>query len=123
MRFLIALYLSLSPFIHSIVVNAQQTQPTANATAACQLIAQGSADTRIWPLDLANFDYLDAKTHYWSATNGDLTPACAVFPTTAAELSYVVKSLLNYPEVPFAVKSGGHNTNVGFSSKWNRKRL
>jgi len=95
---------------------AQAVAPSPNATAACQQISQGSAETQIWPLGLANLDYLDAKNHYWSATNADLTPACAVFPTTAAELSYVVKTLLKYPDVPFAAKSGGHNTNVGFSS-------
>jgi FAD/FMN-containing dehydrogenase len=39
-----------------------------------------------------------------------------VFPTLAAAVSYVVQVLLGYPSVTFAVKSGGHNTNVGFSS-------
>jgi len=97
-------------------ISAQSTAPSPNATAACQEISQGSAETQIWPLGLTNLNYLDAKNHYWSATNADLTPACAVFPTTAAEVSYVVKTLLKYPNVPFASKSGGHNTNVGFSS-------
>jgi len=120
MRFIIAFCFNVSPFFYLPFAIAQQTQPSANATAACQLISQGSADTHSWPLGLTNLDYLDAKNHYWSATNSDLTPACAVFPTTAAELSYVVKSLLEYPDVHFAVKSGGHNTNVGFSSKWHR---
>lgn len=105
-----------SLFFYSIAT-AQQTEPSSNATAACQVISQGSAETQSWPLGLTNPDYLDAKNHYWSATNGDLTPACAVFPTTVVELAYVVKSLLKYPDVRFAVKSGGHNTNVGFSSK------
>lgn len=65
---------------------------------------------------LTNPDYLDAKNYYYSEANADLTPACAVFPTNAEEVAYVVETLLDYPTVPFAVKSGGHNTNVGFSS-------
>ena len=90
--------------------------PSLSATAACQLISQGTAETQIYPQDAANPDYIDGKTHYWSSANADLTPACVVFPTTAEELSYVVTSLLQYTSVPFAVKSGGHNSNVGFSS-------
>ena len=120
MRLTKAFYLSLPFFSPFYGAAAQQTQPTANATAACQLISQGAAETRIWPLGLTDLDYLDAKTHYWSATNGDFTLVCAVFLITALDLSYVVKSLLKYSDVPFAVKSGGHNTNVGFSSKYTR---
>jgi FAD/FMN-containing dehydrogenase len=92
------------------------TGPSISATAACNLISQGSAETQIYPLAITNSDYIDGKSHYYSATNSDLTPACVVFPTTAEEVSYVISSLLQYPSVPFAVKSGGHNANVGFSS-------
>lgn len=92
------------------------TGPSPSAIAACRLISQGSAETQSYPLGVTNADYIDGKSHYWSAANADLTPACVVFPTTAEEVSYVVTSLLEYPSVPFAVKSGGHNSNVGFSS-------
>ena len=96
--------------------SASATAPSPSASAACEEIAKGSAETEIWPLALTNPDYEDAKNHYYSSANADLTPACAVFPTSAAEVSYVVNVLLKYPTVPFAVKSGGHNPNVGFSS-------
>jgi FAD/FMN-containing dehydrogenase len=66
--------------------------------------------------DALNSDYVDAKDHYWSAANADLSPACAVFPTSTEEVSQVVSTLLKYPDVTFAVKSGGHNPNVGWSS-------
>ncbi len=79
-------------------VSAQVTSVIAgsppSATAACQLISQGTAETQSYPHDVANPDYIDGKTHYWSSANADLTPACVVFPTTAEELSYVVTSLL-----------------------------
>ncbi|TVY29461.1 putative FAD-linked oxidoreductase [Lachnellula hyalina] len=92
------------------------TGPSPEASAACQNISQGSAETQIYPQALADPDYLTAKNHYWDAANADLTPACVVFPTSAEQVSYVVSVLLSFPTVPFAVKSGGHNTNVGFSS-------
>jgi FAD/FMN-containing dehydrogenase len=93
-----------------------QNAPSPDTSAACLKIAQGSAETVIYPAGLADPDYLDAKNHYWSAANADLTPACVVFPTSANETSYVIKVLLEFPTVQFATKSGGHNTNVGFSS-------
>ena len=92
------------------------TGPSPEASAACQSISQGSAETKIYPQALADPNYLYAKNHYWDAANADLTPACVVFPTSAEEVSYVVQVLLDFPTVPFAVKSGGHNSNVGFSS-------
>jgi FAD/FMN-containing dehydrogenase len=102
--------------LSALAQNLTATGPSPEASAACQSISQGSAETKIYPQDLADPDYLDAKNHYWDTANTDLTPACVVFPTSAAEASYVVHVLLEYPTVPFAVKSGGHNSNVGFSS-------
>lgn len=89
---------------------------SAGAKAACLAIAGGSAETLSYPLDSLDYDYVQAKTHYWSAANADLTPACVVFPATAEEVSNVVHILQNYTDVGFAMKSGGHNPNVGFSS-------
>lgn len=106
--------LCLCPF--STAQSTSASGPSPSASAACEQILQGSAETAIWPAALTNPDYLDAKNHYYSSANADLTPACAVFPTNAEEVAYVVEVLLDYPTVPFAVKSGGHNTNVGFSS-------
>lgn len=86
------------------------------ATAACATIAAANIKT-LTPL--ANFlspDYINAQSHYWSAANGDLIPACVVFPNNAQDVSAIVTALLEQPTVPFAVKSGGHNPNVGFSS-------
>jgi hypothetical protein len=95
------------------------TAPSPQASAACLEISTGSAETGIWPAGLTNPDYEDAKNHYYSAANADLTPACAVFPTSAVEVSYIVKVLLKYPTVPYAVKGWGHNPNVGFlSTNW-----
>ncbi|PMD47417.1 FAD-binding domain-containing protein [Hyaloscypha variabilis F] len=115
-----AIFSLLSLCIFATPIQAQAatsaTAPSPQASAACLEISTGSAETQIWPAGLTNPDYEDAKNHYYSAANADLTPACAVFPTSATEVSFVVKVLLKYPTVPFAMKSGGHSPNVGFSS-------
>jgi len=90
--------------------------PSPAAIAACSAIAKGTAETQLYPGDALNADYVTAKDHYWSAANADPTPACVVFPTNANEVSAVVKVLQSYTDVNFAMKSGGHNPNVGWSS-------
>jgi hypothetical protein len=111
-------FVALSIFItpNAAQGSASATAPSPQASAACLEISTGSAETQIWPAGLTSADYEDAKNHYYSAANADLTPACAVFPTSAAEVSFIIKVLLKYPKVPFAIKGGGHNPNVGFSS-------
>lgn len=64
-------------------------------------------------LDLA---YIDEQSEYWSTSCSALRPSCIIFPKSAEEVSTVVKILANTTEKFFAVKSGGHNPNNGFSS-------
>ena len=92
------------------------TQPQASI-AACSALAEYLPDfTLTYPSASLNANYLYATNHYWSSTNQDATPACVVLPTNAEDVSAVIRILLEYPSVPFAVKSGGHNANTGFSS-------
>lgn len=63
-------------------------------------------------LDLA---YIEEQSQYWSTSCSALIPSCIIFPKSAEEVSTVVKILANTTET-FAVKSGGHNPNNGFSS-------
>jgi hypothetical protein len=91
--------------------------PLTSSMEACQtIVANCPSFTLTWPSGTATTEYFYATNHYWSNTNVDATPACVVFPTSAEDVSTVIKILLQYPEVPFAVKSGGHNPNAGFSS-------
>jgi hypothetical protein len=93
------------------------TPPPMRAMAACSVImANCPGFTLTWPSGTSNAEYVYATTHYWSSTNTEVTPACVVFPTSAEDMSAVIQILLQYPDVPFAVKSGGHNPNTGFSS-------
>jgi len=101
---------SLAQVIHAIT-------PNADTLTACNHISSLSIQTYLTnSLDALLPTYVDAQSHYWSAANADLHPACIVFPTTAEEVSQIVATIDNYPDVNFAVKSGGHNPNVGYSS-------
>ncbi|GLA68782.1 hypothetical protein AtubIFM55763_006981 [Aspergillus tubingensis] len=60
--------------------------------------------------------YSNAVKEYWNGVNADNRPACAFFPATAQQVSVAVQQLNKYPTAPFALKAGGHNFNVGFSS-------
>jgi FAD/FMN-containing dehydrogenase len=64
------------------------------------------------PLSL---DYHKDLTRYWSAACGDLKPTCIAAPSSALEMSKIVKQLHNFDDL-FAVKSGGHMPNNGFAS-------
>lgn len=64
------------------------------------------------PLSL---DYYKDLTKYWSAACGDLKPTCIAAPSSALEMSAIVKQLHNFDGL-FAVKSGGHMPNNGFAS-------
>ncbi|KAI4861601.1 FAD-binding domain-containing protein [Hypoxylon rubiginosum] len=64
------------------------------------------------PLDLS---YLDEQNKYWSTSCSALKPTCIIFPKDADEVSAIIKVLNNNTE-NFAIKSGGHNPNNGWSS-------
>ena len=59
--------------------------------------------------------YIDEQRNYWSTSCAALKPTCIIFPTTADEVSTVIK-ILNGNNEKFAIKSGGHNPNNGWSS-------
>ncbi len=50
-----------------------------------------------------------------AANDADI-PACAFFPASSEDVSAAIIALGKEPGVPFALKSGGHNWNRGFSS-------
>ena len=95
--------------------------PSPNALKVCKTLEarfpQQVADSG---LELNNLtlgpDYTQARTDYWSQANAQVKPACIFFPASAQDVSFAVKTLNNYTDVPWGVKGGGHNPNVGFSS-------
>ena len=66
-----------------------------------------------YPQDSA---YKLENTDYYNIGLAELGPACILQATKATEVSEAVKILNKYGDVPFAVKSGGHDPNEGHSS-------
>ncbi|KAI1098868.1 FAD-binding domain-containing protein [Jackrogersella minutella] len=64
------------------------------------------------PIDLS---YIDEQDDYWSTSCSAMKPTCIIFPKDADEVAAIVKVLNNNTE-NFAIKSGGHNPNNGWSS-------
>lgn len=60
-----------------------------------------------------SLNYLQAKEHYM--TSSTQTPLCVVEVASAQDISAVLK-VIGQTKTPFAVKSGGHASNPGFSS-------
>lgn len=91
--------------------------PSSRALQCCASIASSTrVATLSWQTSLYTSSYTYARSHYWSSANGNATPACVVLLTSAQEAASVVLVLLQYPDVGFATKSGGHSANVGFGS-------
>lgn len=80
---------------------------------ACDEISATLAD-RVWVQ--SDKDYNSEVNSYWSTALQDPKPACVVLPRSADEVSSAVKVLNKYPDVQFAVKSGGHSPNERQSS-------
>jgi FAD/FMN-containing dehydrogenase len=96
---------------------AVATAPSADTLAACSTISSTGTQTLTLATDSLNPGFIYTQSHYWSAANADLYPTCEVFPTTAEEVSSIVSIIQTAgSDVNFAVKSGGHNPNVGYSS-------
>lgn len=89
---------------------------SVNAAVACAEIAL-SVNTLVDGTPEALLpDWLTATVRYWSQAAADQIPECVVLPTSAEEVSTIVTVLQKYDDVEFAMKSGGHNPNVGYSS-------
>lgn len=88
--------------------------PSESTVQACHAIADQLPDGRVaYPLQLP---YLAETQRYWSLALRDLRPACIVSPRDAGQVAAAVRVLASHTDVPFTVKSGGHDPNPGHSS-------
>ena len=83
----------------------------ATANTCSQVGALNATEVKRAP----SLEYLTEQQNYWSTGCSALKPSCILFPKSTEELASIVKVLNNNNET-FAVKSGGHNPNEGFSS-------
>ncbi|KAH8923996.1 FAD binding domain-containing protein [Atractiella rhizophila] len=104
--------LLLSTLVFATVSQAQNASTESiRSSATCEYFSGNNQ------VDVDYFLSLDYQTDlvYWNAGCAALKPACILFPKNADEVSLVVKQLRQTNET-FAIKSGGHSPNKGFSS-------
>ncbi|CZR53974.1 uncharacterized protein PAC_03857 [Phialocephala subalpina] len=102
--------------VPSAILGAPSPVPSGGMAACAAIAANTQVQMESWPVNQYTSQYSTARTHYWNAANADRTPACVVLPQNAQDVSDAIRVLLGYPDIGVAVKSGGHNANVGFSS-------
>ncbi|KAF2142885.1 uncharacterized protein K452DRAFT_225838 [Aplosporella prunicola CBS 121167] len=78
----------------------------------CKTLSNTSDITLDHPFELS---YTHDNGLYWSTGCSALKPACIIKPSTADEVSHIVK-VLNQNNELFAIKSGGHNPNQHFNA-------
>lgn len=119
------MWLSLLPLLPALFLSAAAADlPSTNATAVCNEIFSSIPERTAFdpegPTPERSSDlesiYDETTDTYWDADNKDDRPACILFPSSAEDVSVAVKALKERPSVPFAIKSGGHQFNRGFSS-------
>ncbi|KAE9582718.1 putative FAD-linked oxidoreductase [Colletotrichum fructicola] len=81
-------------------------------SATCSQVSTGTSIQKFQGLDIG---YTSEQLNYWSTACGNLKPGCILVPTSAEEVSAIVKVLGTNNET-FAVKSGGHNPNNYYAS-------
>ncbi|TAQ86138.1 hypothetical protein B7494_g5538 [Chlorociboria aeruginascens] len=86
----------------SLIVPASAQTPSAEASAASSAILAAGIDSLSAVTDILGPPIIEAQSHYWSAANADLFPACAVFPSSVDEVSQIVAILQNSAGVNFA---------------------
>jgi FAD/FMN-containing dehydrogenase len=104
---LVVLQLLLSTVLAAVV---QDRQTLSGSTICSQIASNITGQVYSSPLS-ANF--ISDTEHY--ITSSSQTPLCVVEPATPQDVSNIIK-LVGQTRTPFAIKSGGHASNPGFSS-------
>lgn len=84
------------------------------STTVCGQIAGNITGTVLYPTDLLTLTTFEEDIEHYM-TSSDATPTCVVEVANAQDVSEVLK-IVGANKTPFAVKSGGHASNPGFSS-------
>lgn len=86
------------------------TRQTLSGSNVCKTIASQISGGVYYPL---SGNYINGVQHYM--TSSSATPMCVVEVANAEDVSAVMQ-VIAATRTPFAVKSGGHASNPGFSS-------
>jgi hypothetical protein len=87
--------------------------PSVSTQTACADIKSATPGKLFVKGDAA---YTKENKDWWNSGVADMTPACIAMPSSAEDVSKIVKLLNKHMDVPFAIKSGGHSPNRGQSS-------
>ncbi|KAF2667433.1 FAD-binding domain-containing protein [Microthyrium microscopicum] len=99
--------------IWTLIISLCGAKPTTAASETCDEIAKAINNNVGYPGEPG---YDKENRDYYNSGLSALGPACIAFPTSAEDVSSIVKILGKREGVPFAVKSGGHSPNPGHSS-------
>lgn len=107
----------LSLTLTTFLLSARQSlaAPDQATTRACTDITDALPGKVLTPGLLA-LEYEYETQQYWSTTLRSVDPACIVQPTSAEDVAAIVKVLNKYNSVKFAIRSGGHDSNVGHAT-------
>lgn len=108
-------FLSLSLATFLLGAHKSLGAPTQATTQACTEI-RNALPGKVLTQTLLAVEYNYETQQYWSTTLRDVDPACIVQPSSAEDVSAVVKVLNKYPSVTFATRSGGHDPNIGHAT-------
>ncbi|KAM0438527.1 hypothetical protein ACHAPT_001276 [Fusarium lateritium] len=91
--------------------------PSSNPTdEACEEISKALPKRVFFPISI---NYNSQSSDYWSTLLRGIKSTCVVVPQSTEHVSTAVKILNKYPDVQFAVKSGGHDPNAGHATASN----
>ncbi|RCI16020.1 hypothetical protein L249_1970 [Ophiocordyceps polyrhachis-furcata BCC 54312] len=110
---------SLLPFLTTCFLPPSRPPgPEADAEAVCWSLSSVHGNDKVeWTTkSQQSTAYVSATSDYWNVINAGKRPVCVFFPSSAADVSSAVRALMAYPAARFALRSGGHNSNPGFSS-------
>ncbi|EGX91944.1 FAD-binding, type 2 [Cordyceps militaris CM01] len=116
---------AILPLLALLIANVHATlKPTSDTKAVCDALRARYPDKLVWdplgPYGITTLGrssaYNSANLDYWNAASSLNRAACAFFPATTDEVAFAVQTLNRYESVRFALKAGGHNPNLGWSS-------
>lgn len=87
--------------------------PTAATQSACADIKTAIPGNLFVKSDAV---YTKENKDWWNSGITDMAPACIAMPSSPEDVSKIVKLLNKHSSVPFAIKSGGNDPNLGQSS-------
>ncbi|KAF7187647.1 putative FAD-linked oxidoreductase [Pseudocercospora fuligena] len=94
-------------------LHIHQTRATAPGAIACNNLTASLGASKVQqPISL---EYQASKFEYWNAKQSNYAPTCAVYPTSAQDVSTAIKAI-RAAKSRFAIKAQGHNPNTFFSS-------